>query len=116
MKLKLLLVFLLFSLCNTNDLKERPPEQKVSLLPPLPKLRNVDDPNKDPIEYSQQWINILEQLESSGLSQWGFAERFRALVIGDNNNGNINISSKCLSALSDYFERPLEKEWSFKSK
>ena len=77
-----------------------------------PKLRNVDDPNKDPAEYSRQWTAILEQLEGS-VRQWQFGARFRQAV---ESNVAANVSATCLQAMSLYFERPMEQEWSFKSK
>lgn len=83
-----------------------------------PKLRNVDDPNKDPAEYSRQWITILEQLES-GMNQWQFGARFQSAIqsaAGSEQSTNLNISQKCLDALGLYFERPMEQEWTFKSK
>lgn len=78
------------------------------------RIRNVDDPRKDPAQYSQQWMDILAKLESTVSSSWQFGSRWRAAYTSNSNLRNI--SQTCASALSAYFEKPLEQQWSFQSK
>lgn len=78
-----------------------------------PKVRNVDDPGKDPVQYSRQWMDILARLESIVSGSWQFGARWRA--VADKFGGGGNISEQCSAALSVYFERPLEQQWSFQS-
>lgn len=90
---------------------QQPSEDEPSLTV-TPKIRNVDDPAKDPAEYSRQWIGILGQLEAS-VKEWPFSGRFHQAI---QSNGLGNVSESCLKAMTLYFDRPLEQEWSFKSK
>lgn len=76
------------------------------------KLRNVDDPSVDPASYSQQWVSIIADADSSFRANVFdvFAKRFQEIV----NAGSVNMSSACSSSLETYFADPFSQEWSLR--
>lgn len=72
-------------------------------------LRNVDDPRADPVLFSQQWLNIIAQADSS-LKDNVFnvlSQRFQEA------RASVNISNEeCSRALQHYFSDPFTKRWS----
>lgn len=75
------------------------------------RLRNVDDPTVDPVEYSKQWEKALETFRTA-TQTFGFdsmAKRFKTVA------QSIELNEECRRTLEIYFRDPLAEPWTLKS-